>query len=152
MAVKLNLKKHESKLRFIDEKLYPARDKVNNLLKEAGLRYIETSILWDVVSIIEDYPDTPIAIAHKVIIMYDVAGDQTIFGQLRIAVIQLNELFVEASKNGVSLDARQDLLMLDAMEDMESEEYTGRFGLCILITSPNLEDEIEYTTSEISTE
>jgi len=143
MPIKLNPEKHEEKLKFLDERLYPARNAVNNALREAGLKYAETSILWDVISIIEDYPESPIPVAHRVIVMYDVTSDQTLFGQLRLAVTKLNELFVEASRLNVETVVNQDVDLLDALpEDIELEEYNGRFALVIKVSSPNLDDEL----------
>ena len=148
---KLDLKRYEEKLTFLEKTLYIQRDALNELLLEAGRTRIHHNFLFDIIDIRETSPDATIESAHKVITMFDVLGDVTLQQKLKHANEELNSSLIESSRLGITLDLAQNIVYLDELPKSEEEEYTGRWALILEITAPNL-DEALAVAAEASEE
>jgi hypothetical protein len=149
---KINVKKYEQWINFLETELYVKRDQLNALFYEAGSTDTFHDFILDRVDITTKFSDAKLPSAHKVIVVMDVCVDLALQGKVRNANEELNTLLEEASRIGLKLNLMQDFVRLDELPVSEDEEYTGRIAYILVIAAPNVDEMIEEETKEAAVE
>lgn len=139
---KLNVKKYEERLSFLENELYVKRDQLNELYHDAGMQNVYHNFLFETSDIRDAYEDAELDVAHMIRSVGDYGADVTLQGKIRNTTEEINTLLEQASRIGIRLDLAQDILYLDTLPANDEEEYTGRWAVVLEIRAPNLDDSI----------